>query len=576
MQAIDTQDKQFHDGNGTTELGTILPAWWLNQIQAELLGVLTAAQIAPNKAKTNQLSEAIQKLFPNKNFTLTAGAGLTGGGDLTANRTLALATPSTLSGSTSNWVGNGATGHTHELAKATGTVAGVVKLINALNSTATDAALTALQGKVLSEQIAAAVSGCLNMRGALAGQNLNDLIGESNYGVWHQSGNANATAERNYPHQTAGTLFVLPSAYQGVQLYIPFDKYIIYIRHSQATGTWSTWRTIGETVNTLDSTSATAALSALQGKVLAERIDNKDSLQTINYADQAALGYHRTGFYRGNGREIDGIATPSMEMHIAHPSYDNNAYARGIGFSYGGNFNLSTTAWDANGRYLGQKTILTELNGVMLTGDQSIAGTKIFTGSLQATGNIMISANGKTIALGTGANDTFINNSKSNKYLQLKDNGELAYSNDKILLYSDRSDAVNLNRTDKIATSAAVKTAYDKAVDALTAANQKANLADFAQSRATNGYQKLPNGLIIQWGVLSGVGGDSYNAVTFPIAFPNTCLNAQSSVSANGAIWGGVVLSSHVGNISKTGCSLGVSENGTAISTNVYWFAIGY
>ncbi|WP_107860798.1 phage tail protein [Neisseria weaveri] len=63
MHAIDTPDKQFKDGNGTSELGTILPAWWLNQVQGEILAVLTAAGIHPNKAKTNQLAEAINRLF---------------------------------------------------------------------------------------------------------------------------------------------------------------------------------------------------------------------------------------------------------------------------------------------------------------------------------------------------------------------------------------------------------------------------------------------------------------------------------------------------------------------------------
>ena len=63
MHAIDTHDKQFKDGNGTSELGTILPAWWLNQIQAELLAVLTAAGIQPNKANTNQLADAIKQIF---------------------------------------------------------------------------------------------------------------------------------------------------------------------------------------------------------------------------------------------------------------------------------------------------------------------------------------------------------------------------------------------------------------------------------------------------------------------------------------------------------------------------------
>ena len=65
MFAIETQDKQFHDGNGTTELGTILPAWWLNQVQDELLAVLAAANIAPNKATTNQLAAAINAIVGN-------------------------------------------------------------------------------------------------------------------------------------------------------------------------------------------------------------------------------------------------------------------------------------------------------------------------------------------------------------------------------------------------------------------------------------------------------------------------------------------------------------------------------
>ena len=61
MQAIDTQDNEFHDGNGTTELGTILPAWWLNQVQAELLAVITGAGIAPKRNERNQLQAALRQ-----------------------------------------------------------------------------------------------------------------------------------------------------------------------------------------------------------------------------------------------------------------------------------------------------------------------------------------------------------------------------------------------------------------------------------------------------------------------------------------------------------------------------------
>ena len=62
MYPIETPDKTFHDGDGVSELGTILPAWWLNQVQSELLAVLTAAGIQPDKSQPNQLLAALNKL----------------------------------------------------------------------------------------------------------------------------------------------------------------------------------------------------------------------------------------------------------------------------------------------------------------------------------------------------------------------------------------------------------------------------------------------------------------------------------------------------------------------------------
>lgn len=127
MLAIETQDNEFHDGNGTTELGTILPAWWLNQVQAEILEVVRAGGLTPDKAQRNQMLNALKKLT----------------NDAT--------NPATLSGDTENQTANGATGHTHKIERATDTLAGVVRLIDALNSNDTTAALSAAQGKVLAE-----------------------------------------------------------------------------------------------------------------------------------------------------------------------------------------------------------------------------------------------------------------------------------------------------------------------------------------------------------------------------------------------------------------------------------------
>lgn len=62
MHPIETPDKIFHDGDGVSELGTILPAWWLNQIQGELYSILNAVGIEPNKADHAQVLSAIKTL----------------------------------------------------------------------------------------------------------------------------------------------------------------------------------------------------------------------------------------------------------------------------------------------------------------------------------------------------------------------------------------------------------------------------------------------------------------------------------------------------------------------------------
>ena len=48
------------------------------------------------------------------------------------------------------------------------------------------------------------------------------------------------------------------------------------------------------------------------------------------------------------------------------------------------------------------------------------------------TGNLTISGNGKNVRLGAGGSDVYVHNSKSGKYLQLKDDGTLSYDNNVI------------------------------------------------------------------------------------------------------------------------------------------------
>jgi hypothetical protein len=67
---------------------------------------------------------------------------------------------------------------------------------------------------------------------------------------------------------------------------------------------------------------------------------------------------------------------------------------------------------------------------------------------------------------------------------------------------------------------------------------QLQNLTDFGRILATNGFQKLPGGLLMQWGN-TPLGGGAGQVITFPIAF-TTCyvVNGNSINVANGANMG--------------------------------------
>ncbi|SPZ17189.1 Phage Tail Collar Domain [Providencia rettgeri] len=80
MPPINTPDSAFHDGDPTTgQLGTIVTALWLNNVQAatrdtqlELKNVLVKAGIQPDPKKTNQLAEAISQIIGSGNYASTA------------------------------------------------------------------------------------------------------------------------------------------------------------------------------------------------------------------------------------------------------------------------------------------------------------------------------------------------------------------------------------------------------------------------------------------------------------------------------------------------------------------------
>lgn len=121
------------------------------------------------------------------------------------------------------------------------------------------------------------------------------------------------------------------------------------------------------------------------------------------------------------------------------------------------------------------------------------------------------------------------------------------------------------------------------ALDALSAG--KINYSDFTGSFGENGWCRMPNGLIFQWGVYrsptpwqEGTGP----TLSFPIAFPNACLNLQTSTINNNVGnqgWIHYDIYQQETSVSQSGFSTFLQWPGS--DTANYWcgcryFAVGY
>ncbi|HEF4743292.1 TPA: hypothetical protein SAO08_003144 [Burkholderia multivorans] len=96
----------------------------------------------------------------------------------------------------------------------------------------------------------------------------------------------------------------------------------------------------------------------------------------------------------------------------------------------------------------------------------------------------------------------------------------------------------------------------------------------FASSLASSGYQKLPSGLLIQWGITAGIPAASTGTTTFPIAFPTalrsvvaTYSNSSNTTTPSGGS------PFQIGASSATSFNL---YNGGSASSSYMWIAIGY
>lgn len=95
----------------------------------------------------------------------------------------------------------------------------------------------------------------------------------------------------------------------------------------------------------------------------------------------------------------------------------------------------------------------------------------------------------------------------------------------------------------------------------------QSNFTGGNQSLGGNGYQKLPGGLIMQWGSFTQTA--SSTTVTLPIAFPNAFLNVQQTLIGSGSTSAPAV---SIANVQQF-----VSNRDPAVPDNAcYYYAIGY
>lgn len=120
----------------------------------------------------------------------------------------------------------------------------------------------------------------------------------------------------------------------------------------------------------------------------------------------------------------------------------------------------------------------------------------------------------------------------------------------------------------------ALKTDFPNITGPVTPSHTQLNLL-LASSNAATGYQKLPSGIIVQWG--SGLFGDA-SVITFPTAFPTACVNVVITAGnydpARPDYQKVIPIAAY--NLTATGFTGSSARGNLAGAVAGYWIAIGY
>lgn len=219
------------------------------------------------------------------------------------------------------------------------------------------------------------------------------------------------------------------------------------------------------------------------------------------------------------GIDDDTVTAPSftwtadLDTGIYHPAADV------IGFTAGGaeRGRINTTGFSGNGSQL------SSLNAANIS-----------------TGTLAVARGGTGVTTSTGSGSNVLNTSPA-----------LAGT-------PTAPTAASGTNTTQIATTAFVQAAVS-------------TVGGFTESLAANGWCKMPNGLIIQWGLTTSIAGNGSVTVTLPMAFPTACFSATATLVGGTNVADKDAL---IGSVSTT--QIVVRNNGSNSSNTAYWMAIGH
>ncbi|EFO2314247.1 Uncharacterised protein [Escherichia coli] len=107
--------------------------------------------------------------------------------------------------------------------------------------------------------------------------------------------------------------------------------------------------------------------------------------------------------------------------------------------------------------------------------------------------------------------------------------------------------------------------------------NQIPDMSFFKGDLTSIGYQKLPTGLIIQWGTASG---DSFYNISFPVTFPNRVVAVMANAHTTQVAGAEAVSIANVNPISTSQAQIIIARSvaGTQqlFARTIFWFAIGF